>query len=388
MDNKSMMQLDGDLDTQFDDLVNYCMLSGKISQHLYEEYDVKRGLRDSNGKGVLTGLTEIADVVSYQYDEDGNKVPGPGKLYYQGYDVEDLIKSYQNKRYAFEETTYLLLFGELPTPEQFESFKNILSSLQELSAHFVRDVIMKAPSENLMNALQKSVLTLYSYDENPDDISVPNVLRQSLQLISKLPIISVYAYHSYRHFKFDDALVIRTPDKSMSTAENILQMIRDIKEHCPDWKDKAAITEYLAKILDKKAFDGSGLIYGMGHAVYTESDPREVVLKKYAKKLSEVKGLRDEFKLYETVEKVAARLLMKKRHLYKPVCANVDFYSGFVYTMLGIPRELFTPIFAISRISGWCAHRLEERVNDGKIIRPAYKFVGKHKEYQDIEERN
>ena len=459
MDNKSMMQLDGDLNTQFDDLVNYCMLSGKISQHLYEDYDVKRGLRDSNGKGVLTGLTEIADVVSYQYDEDGNKVPGPGKLYYQGYDVEDLIKSYQNKRYAFEETTYLLLFGELPTPEQFESFKNILSSLQELSAHFVRDVIMKAPSENLMNALQKSVLTLYSYDENPDDISVPNVLRQSLQLISKLPIISVYAYHSYRHFKFDDALVIRTPDKSMSTAENILQMIRpdgkftpleakvldvalvlhaehgggnnstftnhvvtssgtdtysaisasigslkgprhgganlkvlqmfdDIKEHCPDWKDKAAITEYLAKILDKKAFDGSGLIYGMGHAVYTESDPREVVLKKYAKKLSEVKGLRDEFKLYETVEKVTARLLMKKRHLYKPVCANVDFYSGFVYTMLGIPRELFTPIFAISRISGWCAHRLEERVNDGKIIRPAYKFVGKHKEYQDMEERN
>ena len=240
MDNKSMMQLDGDLDTQFDDLVNYCMLSGKISQHLYEDYDVKRGLRDSNGKGVLTGLTEIADVVSYQYDEDGNKVPGPGKLYYQGYDVEDLIKSYQNKRYAFEETTYLLLFGELPTPEQFESFKNILSSLQELSAHFVRDVIMKAPSENLMNALQKSVLTLYSYDENPDDISVPNVLRQSLQLISKLPIISVYAYHSYRHFKFDDALVIRTPDKSMSTAENILQMIR------PDGK----FTPLEAKVLD------------------------------------------------------------------------------------------------------------------------------------------
>ena len=291
------------------------------------------------------------------------------------------------------------------TPEQLEQFCAVLGECRTMPTNFTRDVIMKAPSENLMNALQKSVLTLYSYDENPDDISVPNVLRQSLQLISKLPIISVYAYHSYRHFKFDDALVIRTPDKSMSTAENILQMIRpdgkftpleakvldvalvlhaehgggnnstftnhvvtssgtdtysaisasigslkgprhgganlkvlqmfdDIKEHCPDWKDKAAITEYLAKILDKKAFDGSGLIYGMGHAVYTESDPREVVLKKYAKKLSEVKGLRDEFKLYETVEKVAARLLMKKRHLYKPVCANVDFYSGFVYTML------------------------------------------------------
>ncbi len=457
MDNKSMMQLEDELNSQFDDLVNYCMLSGVINLDLYVDYDVKRGLRDSNGKGVLTGLTEIADVVSYEY-QDGKKVPGPGKLYYQGYNVQDLVKSYEKRRFAFEEATYLLLFGELPNRKQFKSFLDILSSLQELSAHFVRDVIMKAPSENIMNALQKSVLTLYSYDDNPDDISIPNVLRQSLQLISKLPVIAVYAYHAYRHFKFDDNLVIRTPDKNISTAENILQMVRpdgkfteleakvldialvlhaehgggnnstftnhvvtssgtdtysaisasiaslkgprhgganlkvlqmfdDIKEHIDDWSNKTQIAEYLAKILDKEAFDHSGLIYGMGHAVYTESDPREVILKKYAKKLSVAKGLGDEFKLYENVEKVAARLIMKKRRLFKPVCANVDFYSGFVYTMLGIPRELFTPIFAVARISGWCAHRLEELVNDGKIIRPAYKFVGVHKEYREMEDR-
>lgn len=457
MDNRSMMHLDDELNSQFDDLVNYCMLSGVIDLDLYLDYDVKRGLRDSNGKGVLTGLTEIADVVSYEY-QDGTKVPADGKLYYQGYNVQELVKSYGRRRYAFEEATYLLLFGELPNKKQFKSFIDILSGLQELSAHFVRDVIMKAPSENIMNALQKSVLTLYSYDDNPDDISIPNVLRQSLQLISKLPVIAVYAYHAYRHFKFDDNLVIRTPDKNMSTAENILQMIRpdgkfteleanvldialvlhaehgggnnstftnhvvtssgtdtysaisasiaslkgprhgganlkvlqmfdDIKENCNDWTDKTQIASYLTKILDKEAFDGSGLIYGMGHAVYTVSDPREVILKKCAKKLAVAKGLEKEFKLYENVEKIAGRLIMKKRRLFKPVCANVDFYSGFVYTMLGIPRELLTPIFAVARISGWCAHRLEELVNDGKIIRPAYKFVGVHKEYHDINDR-
>ncbi len=457
MDNKSMMQLDEELNVQFDDLVERCMVSGAIDLNLYVDYDVKRGLRDANGNGVLTGLTEIADVVAYEY-QDGNKVPAEGKLYYQGYDVKDLVKAYQNRRYAFEEATYLLLFGRLPDQQQFQSFLDILSSLQELSAHFVRDVIMKAPSENLMNALQKSVLTLYSYDENPDDISVPNVLRQSLQLISKLPIISVYAYHAYRHFKFDDDFVIRTPKKEFSTAENILQMLRpngefteleakvldvalvlhaehgggnnstftnhvvtssgtdtysaisasiaslkgprhgganlkvlqmfdDIKAHCKNWDNKQEIAEYLTKILDKEAFDGSGLIYGMGHAVYTESDPREEILKRYAKKLSVEKGLEDEFRLYENVAKIAGKLLAKKRKLLKPVCANVDFYSGFVYTMLGIPRELFTPMFAIARMAGWSAHRLEELVNDGKIIRPAYKFVGAHKEYEDPKRR-
>ncbi len=457
MDKKSVMHLDSRLNDEFENLVKYCMISGEIDPSLYVEYDVKRGLRDSNGKGVLTGLTEISDVVGYKF-ENGVKVPGPGHLYYQGYNVDDLAASFKKRRYAFEGATYLLLFGELPNKDQFQSFLNILGSLSELSAGFVRDVIMKAPSENLMNALQKSILTLYSYDENPDDISVPNVLRQSLQLIAKMPMITVYAYHAYRHFKFDDNLVIRSPKPELSIAENILQMLRpngefteleaktldialvlhaehgggnnstftnhvvtssgtdtysaisasiaslkgprhgganlkvlqmfdDIKEHVSDWENRTEISEYLTKILDKEAFDHSGLIYGMGHAVYTESDPREVILKEYAKHLAKVKGKEEELKLYENVEKISARLLMKKRHLFKPVCANVDYYSGFVYTMLDIPREMFTPIFAIARISGWCAHRLEELVSRGKIIRPAYKFVGKHKTFVEPEGR-
>lgn len=457
MDNKSMMELEKELNEKFEDLVNYCMLSGAINLDLYTEYDVKRGLRDSNGKGVLTGLTEISDVVGYK-NKDGHKIPCDGELYYQGYNVMELVDSFANRRYAFEETTYLLLFGELPTREQLGNFEEILTSLQELSGQFVRDVIMKAPSANIMNALQKSVLTLYSYDENPDDISVPNVLRQSLQLIGKLPMIAVYAYHSYRHFKFDDNLFIRTPDRNMSIAENILQMIRqdgnfteleakvldialvlhaehgggnnstftnhvvtssgtdtysaisaaiaslkgprhgganlkvlqmfdDIKEHCTDWNNETQIREYLEKILNYEAFDKSGLIYGMGHAVYTDSDPREVILKKYARELAEEKGMNEEFHLYETVEKISGDLIMKKHRRFKPVCANVDFYSGFIYTMLGIPRELFTPIFAISRISGWSAHRLEELVNKGKIIRPAYKYVGTHSTFKEIEDR-
>ena len=457
MDNHSMMELGEELNGKFDDLVNYCMLSGAIDLNLYTEYDVKRGLRDANGKGVLTGLTEISDVVGHK-NQEGKKIPCEGELYYQGYNVMDLVESFEERRFAFEEITYLLLFGNLPTQEQLTSFLDILTSLQELSGQFVRDVIMKAPSENIMNALQKSVLTLYSYDEMPDDISVPNVLRQSLQLIGKLPMIAVYAYHSYRHFKNEENFYIRTPEKNMSTAENILQMIRqdgkfteleakvldvalvlhaehgggnnstftnhvvtssgtdtysaisasiaslkgprhgganlkvlqmfdELKENCKDWNNKEEISNYLEKILNKEAFDGSGLIYGMGHAVYTESDPREVILKKYARRLSEEKGLQEEFHLYETVEELSKDLIMKKHRRYKPVCANVDFYSGLVYTMLGIPRELFTPIFAIARISGWSAHRLEELVNKGKIIRPAYKYVGKHSEFTEIEER-
>ncbi len=451
MDNHSMMKLEEELNGKFENLVDYCMLSGAIDVDLYTEYDVKRGLRDSNGRGVLTGLTEISDVVGMK-NKNGHKVPCEGELYYQGYNVMDLVESFENQRFAFEKITYLLLFGELPTEQQLKDFEEISTSLQELSGEFVRDVIMKAPSANIMNALQKCVLTLYSYDENPDDISVPNVLRQSLQLISKLPMIAVYAYHSYRHFKFDENFFIRTPDKNLSIAENILQMIRpdgkfsdleaqvldvslvlhaehgggnnstftdhvvtssgtdtysaisasiaslkgprhgganlkvlqmfdDLKECCPDWDNREEVEEYLEKILDKEAFDGAGLIYGMGHAVYTDSDPREVILKKYARKLAEEKNLLDEFRLYETVEEISKDLIMKKHRRFKPVCANVDFYSGFVYTMLGIPKELFTPIFAIARISGWSAHRLEELVNKGKIIRPAYKYVGKHTDF-------
>ena len=333
-----------------------------------------------------------------------------------------------------------------------------MTQLQELSGQFVRDVIMRSPTENIMNMLQKSILTLYSYDENPEDISVPNVLRQSLQLIGKMPLISVYAYQSYRHFKLDDSLIIINPDKDCSTAENILRMLRpdgqyteleakvldvalvlhaehgggnnstftnhvvtssgtdtysavaasvaslkgpkhgganlkvqhmiaDIKENVKNWEDETELAEYLQKILDKKTFDKSGLIYGMGHAVYTLSDPREVILKEYARRLSEEKGFTREFELYARVESLASDLIKKNRNTFKPVCANVDFYSGFVYSMLGIPEELFTPIFAISRISGWSAHRLEELVNKGKIIRPAYRYVGTHKGYKKLEER-
>lgn len=453
MGNNSMMALSDVLNNKFDELVENCMVSGAIDLNLYQEYDVKRGLRDSTGKGVLTGLTEISDVSGYNI-VGGVKEPADGKLYYQGYDIKKLVGSSLEKRFAFEEATYLLLFGKLPTKEQLETFVAILSSLQELSGQFVRDVIMKAPSANLMNGLQKSVLTLYSYDAEPDDISVPNVLRQSLQLVAKLPLIAVYNYHAYRHFHYFDSLVIRPAKKEYSTAENILhmlrvdgeftelearvldaalvlhaehgggnnstftnhvvtssgtdtysavaasiaslkgprhgganlkvqQMIRDLHDNCGKNPKEEDVRSYLQKILKKEAFDKSGLIYGMGHAVYTLSDPREVVLKDFAQKLAKAKGMEEEFELYNTVEKVAAELIMGRSHVMKPVCANVDFYSGLTYTMLGIPEELFTPLFAISRISGWSAHRLEELVNKGKIIRPAYKYVGEHKVFPE-----
>ena len=406
---------------------------------------------------MLTGLTEISDVCSYKLVE-GRKMPANGELYFQGYNVEELIKGSEGRRYRFEEVTYLLLFGELPNPKQLRTFVRIVKSLQELSGRFVRDVVMKATSPNLMNALQRCILTLYCYDAEPDEVSVPNVLRQSLQLIAKMPQIAVYSYHAYRHFHYDETLVIRLPDKELSIAENILQMLRpdgqfteleakvldvalvlhaehgggnnstftnhvvtssgtdtysataasiaslkgpkhgganlkvqqmfdDLKENCPDYEDERALSAYLEGLLDKKLFDKTGLIYGMGHAVYTESDPREVILKRYARRLSEEKGLQKEFELYDRVERLAGELIARKRRLFKPICANVDFYSGFVYSMLGIPVELFTPIFAIARISGWSAHRLEEVVNNGKIIRPAYKFVGMHRDYCELDQR-
>lgn len=458
MSNITMMELSRELDEQFDRLVNECRVSGEINQELYTEYDVKRGLRDANGKGVLTGLTEISDVLSYK-SVNGKKMPADGELYFQGYNVRDLIQGFEDRRYGFEETTYLLLFGSLPTPKQLRSFVRIVKSLQELSGQFLRDVVMKATSQNQMNALQRCILTLYCYDANPDEVTVPNVLRQSLQLIAKMPQIAVHSYCAWRHFHADDTLVIRLPNKDMSIAENILQMLRpdgefteleakvldvalvlhaehgggnnstftnhvvtssgtdtysataasiaslkgprhgganlkvqqmfaDIKKCCPDYEDEKTLTKYLEGVLDKKVFDKSGLIYGMGHAVYTLSDPREVILKSYAKRLSEEKGLQKEYELYERVERLAGEAIARKRHLFKPICANVDFYSGFVYSMLGIPEELYTPIFAISRISGWSAHRLEEVVNNGKIIRPAYKYVGYHRPYCALDERH
>lgn len=457
LNNKEMMELKPELNSQFKELVTYCKASGEIDANLYIEYDVKRGLRDSNGKGVLTGLTEISDVIAFDM-VDGERVPCEGRLYFQGYNVYDLIEKGEDRRFAFEEATYLLLFGSLPTREQLRQFIDILGDIRDLSGQFVRDVIMKAPSDNIMNALEKSILTLYSYDEQAEDISVDNVLRQSLQLIAKMPVISVFAYQSYMHFKKDDVLIIRNPDPKCSTAENILRMLRadgkyteleakvldvalvlhaehgggnnstftthvvtssgtdtysavaasiaslkgpkhgganlkvkkmfdDIMRNVSDWEDEDELRVYLQKILNKEAFDKAGLIYGVGHAVYTISDPREVILKHYAQLLSEEKGLTREFELLLRIEKIAKELITKSRNTLKPICANVDFYSGFVYTMLGIPDELFTPIFAIARISGWSAHRLEELVNRGKIIRPAYKYVGKHRDYTDLDER-
>ena len=429
----------------------------KIDQNLYLEYDVKRGLRDAAGKGVLTGLTEISDVVSYDFVE-GTKVPCEGRLYYQGYNVVDLIEGLEGRKFGFEEITFLLLFGKLPTEREFNHFLDISSRLQELGARFNRDVVMKASNGNIMNALQRCVLTLYTYDDDADNNSPDNVLRQSMELINKLPLLAVYSYHSYMHFRKDEALIIRNPKNGLSVAENILQMLRpdgaytdleakvldialilhadhgggnnstftthvvtssgtdtyssmaasigslkgfrhgganlkvqnmfrDLHENISNLQDEAEVTAYLQKILNKETFDKTGLIYGMGHAVYTLSDPREVVLKKYARMLAEEKGLMDEFNFYDMVERIAGRLIMEQKHVQKEVCANVDFYSGFVYTMMGIPEELFTPIFAISRIAGWSAHRLEEIMNSNKIIRPAYKYVGKHRKYVDIKDR-
>lgn len=440
-----------------DELYEACLKDGRIDPDLYVEYDVKRGLRDMNGKGVLTGLTEISDVVSYDV-VDGKKLPCDGRLYYHNYNIFDLVKGFEGRRYAFEEATYLLLFGSLPNKKQLEQFEKLISEYQLLSNSFTRDVLMKAPSSNIMNALQKSILTLYSYDENPEDISAQNVLRQSIQIIAKMPLISVYAYCAYRHFKLHESLMIRNPIHEYSTAENILHMLRDdgkfteleasvldialvihaehgggnnstftthvvtssgtdtysavaaaiaslkgfrhgganmktkhmlddIKLHVTNWKDEGMIRDYLTKIVNKQAFDNTGLIYGIGHAVYTKSDPRAVILKKYARELAIEKNRTEEYEFYERIERIAKEVIAEHRHLFKPICANVDFYSGFVYDMLCIPEELFTPIFAISRMSGWASHRLEEIINNGKIIRPAYKYVAEHLPYVPLEER-
>lgn len=439
------------------ELAGYCNESGKIDQNLYVNYDVKRGLRDSTGKGVLTGLTEISDVIGYDV-VDGERVPTDGRLYYQGYNVEDLERGFHGSKFGFEETIYLLLFGKLPNEQQFSSFVELMECYRELPRKFTRDVILKAPSKNMMNVLQRCVLTLYSYDDNPDDIKIENVLRQCMELIAQFPIIAAYGYQGYKHYFHDMSLVIHNPKPGLSTAENFLRLIRtdkkyteleaqvldiclvihaehgggnnstftthvvsstgtdtysavasslgslkgpkhgganlkvqqmfdDLKAHVKNWEDEAELEEYLTGLLDKKGFDHSGLIYGMGHAVYTNSDPRARILKGYAERLAKEKGRTKEFELYRSVEQISGRLLAARRRSGKPISANVDFYSGFVYSMLGIPIELFTPIFAIARIAGWSAHRIEELVNAGKIIRPAYKYVGTHREYLPMEDR-
>lgn len=439
-------------------LAKLCTDNNNIDPTLYGKYDVKRGLRDINGKGVLTGLTEISEIRSKQI-VNGESVPADGQLFYRGYNVEDLVKGCMSDgRFGFEETTYLLLFGQLPTATQLEDFTKLLARYRSLPPSFVRDVIMKAPSQDMMNSLSRSVLTLYSYDETPDNISTENVLRQSLQLIAEFPLLSVYGYHAYRHYHKGDSLYIGTPDPSLSTAENILHILRpngiytkleaqvldialilhaehgggnnssftthvvtssgtdtysaiaaalgslkgprhgganvkvthmfnDMKQQVKDWNDDDEIRQYLSDLLDKKAFDHSGLIYGMGHAVYSISDPRARVFRQFVERLSSEKNRSDEFNLYKKVETLAPEVIGKKRNIYKGVSANVDFYSGFAYQLLDLPLELYTPFFAISRISGWCAHRLEELLSGSKIIRPAYMSVCSERDYTALTDR-
>lgn len=444
---------------QITELSELSVKNGVIDPTLYGKYDVKRGLRDRTGKGVLTGLTEISEVWGYK-TIDGKKTEIDGILRYRGYDVEALIHGFpKNNNFAFEETVYLLLFGQLPTREQFEEFKQILAGYRTLPIHFVRDIIMKAPSKDMMNTLARSVLTLYSYDKNSDDNSVDNVLRQCLELIALFPQLSVYGYQTYKYYHDSESFFIHPPREDYSTAENILHMLRldskftsleakvldmalvlhaehgggnnstftthvvtstgsdtysvvasalgslkgprhgganikvihmfdDIKNHVKNWDDEEEIAAYLQKILDKEAFDGNGLIYGIGHAVYTKSDPRARMLKEFVRELSKEKDREKEFALYETIERIAPPLVSAhKQGIQKTLSANVDFYSGFAYSMLRLPEELYTPIFAIARISGWSAHRLEEIINHGKIIRPAYMSICPPREYVPFDER-
>lgn len=440
-------------------LAQKCRECGEIDTELYTKFDVKRGLRDSNGKGVLVGLTHISDVRAYKYI-DGERIPDYGQLFYRGYDVKDLCHGFadNNRKYGFEEATYLLLFGKLPTATELKEFSGLLSNYMNLPTDFVRDIIMKAPSKDMMNTLARSVLTLYSYDPYEDDVSMPNVLRQCLQLISMFPLLSIYGYNTYRHYHDGESLIIHQPDPTLSVAENILhilrpnqkyteleakildiclvihmehgggnnssftthvvtstltdtysviaaaigslkgprhgganikvvQMFQDMQDSLADWTDEKEIEGYLRRLLHGEAFDKQGLIYGLGHAIYSKSDPRAEILKGFVEKLAMEKGLENEYKLYSTVERLAPQIIAEERKMYKGVCINVDFYSGLVYHMLGLPLQLYTPIFAMARISGWSAHRLEELANNGKIIRPAYGTLCTDQEYVPIEER-
>lgn len=463
--------------SQFDDFVKNTMpkikklsaLAGEstlIDDTFYEKFDVKRGLRDINGTGVLAGLTDISDVVafeqnpdgSFKHAADGKRIPAEGRLRYRGIEIEDIVNGFSSEnRFGFEEVAYLLLFGALPNKRELADFKAILSGFRMLPVSFVRDVIMKAPSQDMMNGLARSVLYLYSYDNNADDISLPNVLRQCLQLIAQFPMISVYSYKVHTYYHRPSGLIIHKPDPKLSTAENILMMMRDngaytdteahvldlvlvlhaehgggnnstfathvltssgtdtysvmaaslgslkgprhgganikvarmmddLKMNIKDRSD-GAIRKYLSDVLDKKAFDKLGLIYGMGHAVYTVSDPRAEILRRSVEKLAKEKGMEEEFELYSRVEKLAPEVIADKRTIYKGVSANVDFFSGLVYTMLEIPPEMFTPAFATARIVGWSAHRIEELVNKGKIIRPNYKCVSTMSKYVPLDKR-
>lgn len=435
-----------------------CIDNDSIPKALYVDYGVKNGLRDENGQGVLTGLTNISSVRAFDVI-DGEKVPCDGELLYRGYDVTKLVKGAGDKRFIFEESAYLLLFGELPDATQLEEFRHIIANCMELPTNFTRDVIMKAPSADIMNSMTRSILTLASYDDRKDDLSIENVLRQSIQLISTFPMLAVYGYHAYNHYERDDSMYIHRPDKELSLAENFLRMLRpdmkytplethvldialllhmehgggnnssfttrvvtssgsdtysaiaaamsslkgrkhgganlmvmnmmeDIRAHIKDYHDEEEIEHYLDKILNKEAFDKKGLIYGMGHAVYSLSDPRERVFKGFVEQLANAKGRAEDMALYNNIERIAPMLIAKERKIFKGVSPNVDFYSGFVYDMLDIPKELYTPLFAIARIVGWSAHRIEELVTTDKIIRPAYKSLVTKREYVDRSHRD
>ncbi len=430
-----------------------------IPNEWFDKFHVFRGLRDNNGKGVLTGLTNISDIYSKKI-VNGETIPADGVLMYRGIPIQDIVNGFYNEhRFGYEEVVYLLMFGSLPTKQELIEFTSLLSSYRTLPPSFTRDVIMKSPSTDIMNSLARSVLMLHSYDERANDISIENVLSQSLLLIAVFPMLSVYSYNAYRHYFCDDSMIIHQPDANLSTAENILRLLRadmsytqtearildlalvlhaehgggnnstftthvvtstgtdtysaiasalcslkgprhgganiktaemfeNIKENVKAWTDKDEIREYLEKIMDKKAFDKAGLIYGVGHAIYAYTDPRAVILSGFLKELTTEKGCNEEYELFKRVEELAPQVVASRTKVYKPLCLNIDFYSGYIYKLLNLPEELYTPIFAIARISGWCAHRIEELVNQGKIIRPAYENVCAHTSYIPLEERN
>lgn len=435
-----------------------CLEDAKIDIDLFDKYSVKRGLRDKNGNGVVAGLTKVSKITSNKI-VDGEKFPCDGRLYYRGYDICQLVQGVtKGHRYGFEEISYLLLFGELPSREQLVNFKDLLASSRTLPTNFVRDVVMKAPSSDMMNSLSKSILTLAYYDDKVSDLSIPNVLRQCLMLISVMPMLAVYGYHAYNHYEQDESMYIHRPDENLSTSENLLRMLRpdktysdleshvldlalilhmehgggnnstftthvvtssgtdtyatvasalsslkgpkhgganikvvqmmeDLRANVRDLKDQDEVESYLKKLLHREAFDKKGLIYGMGHAVYSKSDPRAEVFKQFVEQLSAEKNRNDEFALYSMIERLAPKVIAEERKIYKGVSANVDFYSGFVYSMLDIPVEMFTPIFAIARIVGWSAHRIEELINMDKIIRPAYVSVMDERDYISFDQR-
>lgn len=434
-----------------DEQVKLCVKNDQIDKNLYQEYGVKRGLRDEQGQGVLTGLTNISQITAFK-NVNGEKIPCDGELLYRGYNVRDLVNGAADKRFIFEEGVYLLLFGDLPDNEQLAKFREAINNSMDFPTNFTRDVIMKAPRVDIMNSMTRSILTLACYDDRQDDLSLSNVLRQCIMLISNFSMMAVYGYHAYNHYDNNGSMYIHRPDSNLSIAENFLRMLRpdksftelearvldialllhmehgggnnstfttrvvtssgsdtysaiaaamsslkgrkhgganlqvmkmmdDIKSHVSDFGDEEEIASYLDKILNKQAYDRQGLIYGMGHAVYSLSDPREQVFRKFVEELAHDKGKDKDLMLYENIEKIAPMLIAKERKIYKGVSPNVDFYSGFVYEMLGIPRELYTPLFAIARIAGWSAHRMEELVTTDKIIRPAYKSLVTDREY-------